>query len=131
MAKEFEVTDTIEEIKQGKTAEEFKSMKIKKGRTLTFNYEGSMTVLEITRTTRDGRYFAKEIELHEPNTVASHYGHNVDATQEASEQYGAPYCTDCEIPVSDKATLEGKRKYQKRKEQYLSDGTFIGDDDED
>lgn len=119
---EEEITDVIQGLQQRYTPANFKKLGIKKGKVLTFDYEGSPVVLEITRITKDKRYFAKHVELHEPNKVGSHYGHNVDATQ------NPPFCTDCEVPVSEWANIEGKRKYEARKERHFSDGTPIDED---
>lgn len=120
---EEDITDTIEELKKGYGAD-FDKLNIKPGRVMGFDYEGSKTYLEIGRI-EDGRYFAKQVEMHEQNTVASHYRHNVDATEETIKEYGSPWCQDCEIPVSEAATVEGKKRYENRKERHLSDGTPI------
>lgn len=125
--KSEEITDIIEQLKSRYTDENFKKMGIKKGKVLTFGTNEEPVVLEITKISK-GRYWAKHIELHEKNTVVSHYRHNVDATDEALKEYGSPYCTDCEVPVSEIATPQGKKKFEARKEQYLSDGTFIGEE---
>lgn len=122
--KEIDVTDTIEELKRNNTPAQFKKMRIEVGRTLTFNYEGSITSIQITKI-EDGHYYAREIEMHEQSTVASHYHHKVDQNAEP------PFCWDCDVPVTEPATLEGKRKYEARKERHLSDGTPIDEDDDD
>ncbi len=124
MKKREEITDIINDLKTRYTPENFKKMGIKKGKVLTFDYEGSPVVLEVTKVAK-GRYWAKHIKLHEPNVVASHYRHNVDATDEATKEYGSPFCTDCEMPVSQVASVQGILKYEERKERYLSDGTPI------
>ena len=130
MAQEVEeITDIINQLKERYTPANFKKMGIKKGKVLTFGKDENTTVLEITKVSK-GRYWAKHIELHEKSTVISHYKHNIDATEEAEREYGSPYCTDCEVPVSEMATPQGKKKFEARKEQYLSDGTFIGQETE-
>ena len=126
---EEDITDVIADLQKGMGITKFKKAGFKVGRVMTFNYEGSLTTLEITRI-EDGKWFAKHVELHEPNTVASHYHHNVNTTEETVREYGSPYCSDCEVPVSQPATLEGKKTYETRKENYLPDGTYIGDEDE-
>ena len=124
---EQDITDTINELKAQYTPEEWNKMKVRVGRVLGFNYEGSRTYLEIGRVEDGGKYFAKEIELHDPTTVSSHMHHNVDATGEV------PYCTDCEVPVNEPATKLGKQRYEERKDRHLSDGTpidqVLGDED--
>lgn len=127
--KSEEITDIIEQLKSRYTDENFKAMGIKVGKVLTFGKDENTTVLEITKIAK-GRYWAKHVELHEKNNVISHYRHNVDATDETIKEYGSPYCTDCEVPVSEIATPQGKKKFEARKDQYLSDGTFIGDESE-
>jgi len=119
-----EITDIINQLKERYTPANFKLMKIKVGKVLTFGTNGNPVVLEITKVSK-GRYWAKHVELHEKNSVVSHYRHNVDATEEAVKEYGVPYCTDCEVPVSTEATPQGKQKYEERKDRYLSDGTLI------
>lgn len=121
--KSEEITDIIDELKARYTPENFKKMGIKKGKVLTFGTPEEPVVLEITKVAK-GRYWAQHIQLHEKSNVISHYRHNVDATEDP------PYCTDCEVPVSEIATPQGKKKFEARKEQYLSDGTFIGDESE-
>lgn len=126
--KSEEITDIIEQLKSRYTDENFKKMGIKVGKVLTFGTNENPTILEITKIAK-GRYWAKHVQLHEKSSVISHYRHNVDATEEAEREYGSPYCTDCEVPVSEIATPQGKQKFEARKEQYLSDGTFIGENE--
>lgn len=121
-----EITDIIEQLKTRYTPKNFKKLDIKVGKVLTFDYEGTPVPLEITAIV-EGRYWAKHVELHEPNVVSSHYRHNVDSTEETIREYGVPFCQDCEIPVSQEATREGRERYETRKERYLSDGTPIDD----
>lgn len=91
-----------------------------KGRVLVFNFEGSTTNIKITRIDRKNkRMWGEHIELHDQNIVRSHYRHNVDATVDP------PFCTDCEVPVSEPATEDGEKKYLDRKDQRLADGTPI------
>jgi len=124
-----EITDIIVELKKRYTPANFKKMGIKVGKVLTFSFEGSPVILEIIEI-KNGKYFAKHIELHEPNTVAGHYRHHVNASDEAVKTHGSPYCVDCELPVSKPATVQGKLKYETRKERYLNDGTPIDATDE-
>jgi hypothetical protein len=119
-----DITDIINDLKARYTPENFENMNITVGRTLTFNYEGSPVTLKITEITDDGRYLAEHIDLYEPTAVSSHIHHNVDATGEV------PFCTDCEVPVTDPATPQGKAKFEARKERHLSDGTPIEDEPE-
>lgn len=121
---EQDITETIEELKAQYDEAAWKRMKVKVGRVLGFNYEGSKTYLEIGRI-EDGKYYAKEVELFDPTTVSSHLKHNVDATGEV------PYCTDCMVPVSEPSNPAGRAKFEARKERYLSDGTPLDDDSND
>ncbi len=115
-----------EEITDILTAEGIRSGEFKKGQMLKFEYEGSQTCIKITRLDKkNGRAWGEHIEPVNNNIALSHYGHNLDATEEAIRQYRVPYCTDCETPVSLEATPEGKRKVETREENTLEDGTEI------
>lgn len=115
---EVDITDTIESLRSGYTEANWAKMKVRPGRVLGFQMEDKRTYLEIGRIS-DGKYYAKEVELHDPTTVSSHLHHNVDGTGEV------PICTDCEVPVSEPANPKGRAKYEARKELHLSDGTPI------
>ena len=121
---EMDITDTIMELKNHNTEAQFKQMNIIPGRVMGFDYEGSKTYIEIGRV-ENGQYFAKEVEMHAPNTVLSHSHHAVDQSK------NPPYCWDCEVPVTEMATVEGKQRYETRKELHFSDGTPIDDIEED
>lgn len=96
---------------------------LKKGK--VFEYEGGI-VIKVTRVDRKNkRAWGEHIELVNHNKGFSHYGHNLDSTEEAIKQYGVPYCTDCETPVSEMASNEGHKKAQDREDRTLSDGTII------
>lgn len=114
---ELDISEEIEELKAGYGAD-FDKLGIKVGKVLGFDYEGSKTYLEIGRI-EDGKTYAKEVELYDPVQTLSHVHHNVDATGEV------PWCTDCEVPVTEPATRAGRAKYETRKERHLSDGTPI------
>lgn len=73
------------------------------------------TQIKITRKTKT-RIWGEHIELLDMDTGMSHYGHNLDVTEEAIQQYGVPYCTDCEIPVRNRATMTGDMKAMKREQ---------------
>lgn len=113
-----EITDIIDELKKRYTPEHFAQMGIKRGKVLKFDYEGSPTIMKITKVAK-GRYWAEHIELHSHQAVSSHYDHNVDVTSKP------PYCQDCEVPVTEPSTEDGEKKYQDRKDRYLEDGTLI------
>lgn len=121
---EIDITQEIDELKANYTLGQWAKMKISVGRVLGFDYEGSKTYLEIGRITKDGIYYAKEIELHDPTTVSSHMHHNVDATGEVA------YCTDCEVPITEPSNPKGRAKFEERKERHLSDGTPIDEEPE-
>lgn len=115
-----------EEITDILTPDGCKSGEYKKGQLLKFEHEGSVTCIKITRIDRkNGRAWGEHIEPVNNNVALSHYGHNLDATEEAIREYRVPYCTDCEMPVNSEASAEGKRKVQEREERTLEDGTEI------
>lgn len=120
---EQDITDTINELIDGNTKAQVAKMKLKVGRVLGFDYEGSKTYLEIGRI-QDGKYFAKEVELHDPSTVSSHLHHNIDGTGEV------PICMDCLVPITEPSNPAGRAKFEARKERYLADGTPIDDIEE-
>jgi hypothetical protein len=96
------------------------------GKVLKFNFEGSITTLKITKIDRKNkRMWAEHVELVNQVVVRSHYGHNVDSTEEAMKEYGVPFCTDCQVPVNEESTEDGEVKALERAENTLSDGTII------
>lgn len=119
---EQDITDTINELIEGNTKTQVAKMNLRVGRVLGFDYEGSKTYLEIGRI-EDGKYFAKEVELHDPTTVSSHLHHHVDSTGEVA------VCLDCEVPITEPSNPKGRAKFEARKERYLEDGTPIDEDD--
>ncbi|UOF80581.1 hypothetical protein [Caudoviricetes sp.] len=115
-----------EEITDILTAEGVRSGDFKKGQMLKFEYEGSVTCIKITRIDRkNGRAWGEHIEPINNNVALSHYGHNIDTTEETIKEYRVPYCTDCEMPVNNEASDEGKKKAEEREENTLEDGTII------
>lgn len=91
-----------------------------KGRLLKFNYEGSPIAIVVTRVDRKNkRMWGEHTELGEQQTVLSHHGHLVDATQTP------PFCTDCEVPVTEESTEDGDVKAADRRDRTLADGTEI------
>lgn len=116
----------IEEITDVLTPEGIRSGQFKKGQMLKFNYEGSITTLVITRIwVHKGRAWARHADTAAQTVVATHYGHNVDSTEEAQREYGVPYCTDCEVPVNEPSTEDGEVKAANRRDTHLEDGTPI------
>lgn len=94
----------------------------KKGLVLKF----SQATIRVTRVDRKNkRAWGEHMELVNHNKGFSHYGHNLDSTEETIKEYGVPFCTDCEIPVSEMANNEGHKKAQEREDRTLSDGTII------
>lgn len=118
IGKREEITDIIDEVRSRYTEENFRKLRIKKGRVLRFNYEGSPTTLRITRVA-NGRYWAEHIQLHDQRIVRSHTRHDVDQTSTP------PFCNDCQILVTEPSTEDGEKKYQDREDRHLSDGTPI------
>lgn len=110
-----EITDLIKD-------EAYEDLDFKKGTLLKFT---SATIV-VTRVDRKNhRTWGRHTSTVSKNLALSHYKHNVDITEETQKQYGAPYCTDCEIPLSQEATTKGKIKDTDRDERTLEDGTEI------
>lgn len=126
MLEEKNLVGFKEEITDILTADGIRSGEFKKGQLLKFEYEGSVTCIKITRLDRkNGKAWGEHIEPVNNNVALSHYGHNLDATEEAIREYRVPYCTDCEVPVNAEASADGKRKVQEREDGRLEDGTEI------
>lgn len=119
IGKKEEITDIL-------TVEGILSGDFKKGQMLKFNYEGSLTCIKITKLDKkNGRAWGEHISPIAQNVALSHYGHAIDVTKETMEEFGNAYCQDCEVVVSEQATLAGKTKAQHRADRQLEDGTEI------
>lgn len=105
MGKKEEITDIFP------TPEAIK--KIKVGTVLKFD---SGVQIKVTRKTKT-RIWGEHVELLDMDTGMSHYGHNLDVTEEALQEYGVPYCQDCEIPVRNRATTTGDMKAMQREQE--------------
>lgn len=84
--------------------------KIKVGSVLKFEYEGSITCIRITRRTQT-RIWGVHVTLLDYNTMMSHYGHNLDATEEPT------WCDDCECPVTEVSNAFGRAASLKRQRE--------------
>lgn len=83
------------------------------GRTLHFNYEGSPTIIKITKIDRKNkRMWGERIALYDFNTGMSHYGHDVDTSD--PERI---FCRDCEVEISQPNTEEGEVKAIQRQRE--------------
>ncbi len=99
---------------------------LKKGTLLKFDNNGTITAIKVTRVDRkQGRAWGVHVETMVHNTPLSHYGHNIDQTKETIQKYRAPFCEDCEVPISQPANAAGKKKHQDREDSHLEDGTPI------
>lgn len=74
------------------------------------------TQIKVTRKTKT-RIWGEHVELLDMDTGMSHYGHNLDTTQEALQEYGVPYCQDCEVAVRNQATTTGNMKAMQREDE--------------
>lgn len=107
MNKKEEITDMI-------TDAAYDDPEFKKGLVLKFDYEGSKTSLKLTRVDRKNkRTWAEHINLIKMDQGMSHYGHEIDATQ------NPPYCTDCDEPVDQFANQDGNNKAWDRDEKKM------------
>lgn len=98
-------------------SEAYDDPEFKKGLVLKFE----RTTIKITRIDRKNkRAWGEHIQLHDQRITLSHYGHEVDLTE------NTPFCIDCEVPVSESSTEDGDKKFLDRKDNTLEDGTFIG-----
>jgi len=105
----------------------YKDPKFKKGLVLKF----SEATIRITRVDRKNeKTWGEHIKLVNNNKGFSHYEHHLDSTSDMLKEYGVPYCSDCEIPVSEMANNVGHKKAQDREDARLSDGTIIEDEEQ-
>lgn len=123
MGKIEEITDIITELKKNYTARNFKKLNLVVGQVMKFSYEGSPVNLKITKI-EDGRYWAEHIELMPIGVGFSHYGHNIDSSEEAIRDWGVPYCTDCMRPVNEQGTQIGDKLAANRNEIELTKKTI-------
>ena len=94
MGQKEELTDMISE-------NGIKELKV--GTVLKFEYEGSITSIKITKKdTKNMRIWGEHVELMPMDVGMSHYGHQIDRSKDV------PFCTDCQLPVTDYATEEGE-----------------------
>jgi hypothetical protein len=106
MGKKEELTDVI-------SPEGIKALKV--GQILGFSYEGSPIRIKITRKdTKNMRIWGEHIDLVNIDTGMSHYGHIIDASDEARKKYGNVYCHDCHVTVDKKATWFGNKQADAR-----------------
>lgn len=91
-----------------------------KGKLLKFDYEGSEIAIVITKIDRKNRrVWGEHTELGDERATMSHYGHNVSLLD------NSPFCTDCEVPMTEFSTEDGEVKARNRADRTLSDGTEI------
>lgn len=97
-----------------------------KGKLLKFNFEGSITCIRVTRIDRKNqRMWGVHIQPMLYHTAMGHYRHNIDVTEEAIQEHGGAWCSDCEVLVSEPSTEDGEVKAAERQERSLADGTEV------
>ena len=86
----------------------------------------SQATIKVTKVDRKNkRCWGQHVELVKQEVGLGHYKHNIDTTEETVKEFGVPYCTDCEVPINEQATLAGKQAAVGRQERTLEDGTVI------
>ena len=110
---EEDITDIL-------TKDGIKSGQFAKGQLLKFmSDDGTPTYIKIIKiSVKKGTAMGKHIQPSKTENVSSHYGHNVDSTTSALRDYGCPFCTDCDMPVSQKNNKVDD-------DNVLSDGTRV------
>lgn len=112
-AKREEITDLVSD----KGIQELKVGQVLKFQTAT---------IKITKIDRKNmRIWGEHVALVDQKTSFGHYGHLIDTTEETQREYGAPYCSECEVPITEEPTSAGKKKVAEREERTLADGTEI------
>ncbi len=80
------------------------------GRLLTFDYEGSPIHIRVTKIDRKNkRMWGEHITLYDLNTGMTHYGHDIDASDDTKV-----ICRDCNVEVNQPNTEEGEVKALER-----------------
>lgn len=111
-----------EEISDFIKDEAYEDPAFKKGLVLKLQY----ATIKITKVDRKNkRCWGEHIVLIDQKTGFSHYGHLLDSTDDTIKKYGVPYCTECEVPISQASTEDGEVKAAERQERTLEDGTVI------
>lgn len=101
MPKREEITDVI-------SPEGIKKLKV--GSVLKF---ADGTQIKVTRKTKD-RIWGEHIELIGIDEGMSHYGHDVDRSEEAIDKHGVAYCNDCQVATREFANEDGEKKFLDR-----------------
>ena len=77
--------------------------KLKKGNVLGFIQEGKKVNYKVVSLPGNGNVWVRKIKLTNPLAMRTHHGHTIDTTNETVREFGAPYCSDCEMPISEEA----------------------------
>lgn len=112
-----EITDIISD-------EAYDDPNFKKGLLLKME-KANIVITKVDR--KNKRTWGRHIQPVNQGIATTHYGHNIDTTEETQQEFGAPYCADCEVSLNEQATVEGKKKAQEREDITLADGTVIDD----
>jgi hypothetical protein len=113
-----------EEITDLMSLEARKHYDIEVGKLLKFRKDNEIVAIVVTRMTKT-RMWGVHVEVNDRQVVHSHRGHAVDTTEDTVREYKAPYCTDCEVPVTEPSTEDGEVKAAERRDRTLEDGTVI------
>lgn len=98
--KREEITDIIDPFA-------FEDPKFKPGLVLKME----KATIKLTKVDRKNkRAWGEHIVLVNQAAVAGHYGHLINSTREVLYLYGAPLCTECNVPVGEPTTREGRIK---------------------
>ncbi len=107
--KREEITDLI-------SSKAYADPNFKKGLALKFEE----TVIKVTRVDRKNkRCWGEHIELVSKRVFDTHRDHIIAIKGDM------PFCTNCNVPVSQPSTEDGDVKALNRKDRMLSDGTEI------
>lgn len=102
--KKEEITDLID-------PDAYQDPTFKKGIVLKFQ-QATIKITKIDR--KNQRTWGEHIVLVSGKTVGTHDGHDVDSGKGAYDEYGIPFCNDCQVPVDEESTEDGEVKAKDR-----------------
>lgn len=107
--KKEEITDII-------SPQAYDDPNFKKGLVLKM----TKATIKITKVDRKNkRTWGEHITLINQQIVGSHHEHDIDSSKEAYDQYGMPFCNDCQVLIEEPSTEDGEVKALDRKDAQV------------
>lgn len=74
--------------------------------------------IKVTKVDRKNkRTWGEHISLVNQRIAGTHHEHTVDSSKTAYDEYGVPFCEDCNVPVDQPSTEDGDKKALDRKDK--------------